>query len=176
MRPLQGLKRQIAPPGKPNFGDVLEHRFVNGNPHNSGGCKPHVGGKALSNVHRDQHDIRGIISHSYVYVLVYHTPLPFCYTAFMPWGHSLHILIIARGSGLSVRRAGDPTVPAYRRTSTVHAAENPCRWGVDVFNYQLPDPRKLRGTATEENLGVCFGIDQQCPSELQLDSSQCCQH
>ncbi|CDJ39526.1 hypothetical protein, conserved [Eimeria tenella] len=50
--------------------------------------------------------------------------------------------------------SGDPTSLVHRRTSHVHAAENPCRWGVDVFNYQLPEPRKLRGIATEENLGA----------------------
>lgn len=114
--PSKSLKRQIGPPGKQDFGQVLQHRFMNANQHNPEGYKPNTGGKAPSCLHRDQHDMRGIISHSYM--------------------------------------VGDPAVRPHRRTSQVHAAENPCRWGVDVLNYQLPEPRRLRGTATEESLGA----------------------
>ncbi|CDJ30200.1 uncharacterized protein EMH_0026800 [Eimeria mitis] len=113
-RTSHSLKRQIAPPGEQKFGEILEHRFVKANPSDPVGNNRHSGGKASLCVNRDQHDIRGIISHSYM--------------------------------------VSDPVVPSHRRISHVHAAENPCRWGVDVLNYQLPEPRKLRGTGTEENL------------------------
>lgn len=115
-RRSQSLKRQIAPPGKQDFGEVLQHRFATADACSPERCKHHTGVRAPSCLHRDQHDMRGIISHSYV--------------------------------------IGDAAVHSHRRTSHVHAAENPCRWGVDVLNYQLPEPRKLRGTGTEENLGA----------------------
>ncbi|CDJ56866.1 hypothetical protein, conserved [Eimeria maxima] len=114
--PQVSLKRQIAPPGKQDFGEVLQHRFATADACSPERCKHHTGVRAPSCLHRDQHDMRGIISHSYV--------------------------------------IGDAAVHSHRRTSHVHAAENPCRWGVDVLNYQLPEPRKLRGTGTEENLGA----------------------
>ncbi|CDJ52825.1 hypothetical protein, conserved [Eimeria brunetti] len=63
----------------------------------------------------------------------------------------------------SVKLVSDPAVLSHRRASHVHAAENPCRWGVDVFNYQLPEPRKLRGFGTEENLGsTLYPAESDC--------------
>ncbi|KAL8270471.1 hypothetical protein Esti_005618 [Eimeria stiedai] len=46
----------------------------------------------------------------------------------------------------------DPLEPAKHRSCHSQSLENPCRWGVDVLNYQLPEPRKLKGK-TVENLG-----------------------
>ncbi|XP_026191347.1 uncharacterized protein LOC34620977 [Cyclospora cayetanensis] len=49
---------------------------------------------------------------------------------------------------------GDPVGGTQHRLSQVHTTENPCRWGVDVLNYQLPEPRKPRGLVNEESLGT----------------------
>ena len=152
-RRSQSLKRQIAPPGKQDFGEVLQHRFATADACSPERCKHHTGVRAPSCLHRDQHDMRGIISHSYVYVTFYHH-LPWYYTALALSRRNFHLSIVEIEGYCSVSRIGDAAVHSHRRTSHVHAAENPCRWGVDVLNYQLPEPRKLRGTGTEENLGV----------------------
>ncbi|KAL8424288.1 hypothetical protein Efla_002906 [Eimeria flavescens] len=43
-------------------------------------------------------------------------------------------------------------IQGYRPLMT-HQYENPRRWGVDVLNYQLPPPRKLKGIPLPQNLG-----------------------
>ncbi|OEH73672.1 hypothetical protein cyc_04443 [Cyclospora cayetanensis] len=68
------------------------------------------------------------------------------------------VLNVSGERGLSLDsanfRKGDPVGGTQHRLSQVHTTENPCRWGVDVLNYQLPEPRKPRGLVNEESLGT----------------------
>lgn len=69
-RPVHSLKRQIVPLGRQNVGEILEHRFVNADSSTEDGKEDYSGGKAQSSIPRNQHDIRGIIHHSYLYVVL----------------------------------------------------------------------------------------------------------
>lgn len=139
LRPGQSLKRQIVPTGRHDVGEILEHRFVSAD---SSSVLEKEGRKAQSAFPRDQHDIHGIIHHSYMKEAV-------------------------------------PVERPQHRSSYVHPAGNPCRWGVDVLNYQLPEPRRPRGTAIEENLGTGLipkrSFDEP-PSASKRNNSTACRY
>ncbi|KAL8450702.1 hypothetical protein Emed_002340 [Eimeria media] len=79
-----------------------------------------------------------------------------------------------RQSGGKALGQDDPPELPKHRSSQIQHLDNPCRWGVDVLNYQLPEPRKLKGCPQLQNLGPglipTHSFDEKGPERQDIDT------